>query len=101
MTEWDKVADGAAEQTDKELAAGLEKLANKDITGLFPNPADRDKVAGLIAKIKANTAYNERVAAFKAVAATLGGDALKALRGAILVLLVALICSPAYQAMVL
>lgn len=41
MTEWDKVADGAAEQTDKELAAGLERLGNKDITGLFPDPATK------------------------------------------------------------
>ena len=89
-TDWGKVAGGAAEQTDKELADGLEKLANKDITGLFPDPADKAKVDGLIAKIKANTAYNERLAAFKAVAATLGGDALKTLKGAMLALVVCL-----------
>lgn len=98
MTDWNDVADGAGEKTDKELAARLDKLLTADLGKLFPNPADRDKVAGLIAKIKANTAYNERVAAFKAVAATLGGDALKTLKGAILALILALICSPACRA---
>jgi len=93
MTNWGKVAGNSADKVDAALAAGLEKLKTKDISGLFPVPADKEKIAGLIAKINSSSSYNERAAAFKAVAATLGADALKVLKGAMLCL--ALLCCAA------
>lgn len=100
MTDWKKVGDEAAAKVDAELAAGLEKLGKRDISGLFPDPADKAKVDALIKKINATSSYNERAAAFKAVAATLGADALKMLKGAMLALLVCLAFAPAARAQV-
>lgn len=81
-TDWGKIADGAADKTDKELAAGIERLITSDIGKLFPVPADAAKIRLLCQQIRVKTAYNERVAAFKAISATLGADLLKTLKGA-------------------
>ena len=99
-TDWGKVADNAGDKVDAELAAGLDRLSKKDLTGLFPVPADKAKIDGLIKTINASSSYNERVAAFKAVAAVLGTDALKMLKGAMLALLVCLAFAPAARAQV-
>jgi hypothetical protein len=98
MTDWGKVADNAGDKTDADLAAGLDRLSKRDISGLFPAPEDKAKVEGLIKAINASSSYNERAAAFKAVAATLGGDALKMLKGAMLGLLLCLAFAPAAPA---
>lgn len=100
MQDWKKIANNAGDKVDAELAAGLDRLAKKDLTGLFPVPADKAKVEGLIKAINASSSYNERVAAFKAVAAVLGADALKMLKGAMLALLVCLAFAPAARAQV-
>lgn len=97
-TDWGKIADEAGDKVDAELAAGLDRLTKKDITGLFPAPADKAKIDGLIKAINSSSSYNERAAAFKAVAATLGSDALKMLKGAMLALLVCLAFAPAARA---
>ena len=97
-TDWGKVADNAGDKVDAELAAGLDRLCKKDLTGLFPVPADKAKVEDLTKAITASSSYNERAAAFKAVAATLGSDALKMLKGAMLALLVCMAFSPAARA---
>ena len=99
-TDWNKVGKEAAAKVDTDLAAGLEKLGKRDITGLFPDPADKAKVEALQKKINATSSYNERAAAFKAVAATLGADALKMLKGAMLALLICLAFAPAARAQV-
>lgn len=74
VTDWGKAAENAADKTDKELAAGIERLITSDIGKLFPVPADAAKIRLLCQHIRVKTAYNERVAAFKAVLATLGSD---------------------------
>ena len=91
MTDWNNVAGGAAGKTDKELAAGIEKLMAADIGKLFPAPADAAKVRELIQAIRVKTAYNERIAAFKAISATLGGDLLAVVKKAMLCLAVVLL----------
>lgn len=98
MVDWSKVASESAEKTDKELAAGIEKLMAADIGKLFPAPADAAKVRELIQVVRVKTAYNERAAAFKAVAATLGSDALKVLKAAMMGLLLCLAFAPASHA---
>src|SRR3990167_1100285 len=90
-TNWDKVGENAADKTDKELAAGIERLITGDIGKLFPVPADAAKVRALCQQIRVKTAYNERVAAFKAISATLGADLLKAVKAAMLGLVICLI----------
>ena len=82
MTNWGDIAGGAADKTDKELAAGIEKLITGDIGKSFPVPADAAKVRALCRAIRVKTAYNERVAAFKAISATLGADLLAAVKKA-------------------
>ena len=89
VTDWGKEADEAADKTDKELAAGIKKLISTDLTGMFPNPVDAEKVRGLIKKINASTSYNDRVAAIKAVAVVLSKDATAALKKILLAALVA------------
>ncbi len=91
MTDWNKIGEKAEAKTDAELAAGIEKLLASDIGKLFPAPDDKAKVDGLIKAIRAKTAYNERVAAFRAVSATLGGELLKGLKKAMFCLAVALL----------
>jgi len=86
MTDWDKVAGESAEQTDKELEAGLSKLLTIDTVKLFPNPIDREKVNALIKTIRQETNYNKRVAAFKAISITIGADLAKAVKAAIFTL---------------
>lgn len=81
-TDWNKAAQNAADKTDKELAAGIERLITSDISKLFPVPADAAKIRLLCHHIRCKTAYNERVAAFRAISATLGADLLKAVKGA-------------------
>lgn len=76
-TDWNKIGENAADKTDKELAAGIERLITSDIGKLFPIPADAAKIRLLCQHIRVKTAYNERVAAFKAVTATLGADLMK------------------------
>lgn len=76
-TDWNKIGENAADKTDKELAAGIERLITSDIGKLFPVPADAAKVRLLCQQIRVKTAYNERVAAFKAISVTLGADLLK------------------------
>lgn len=90
-TDWNKIAASAAEKTDKELAAGIEKLMGADIGKLFPAPADAAKVRELIQAIRVKTAYNERVAAFKAISATMGADLLKMVKGAMFALVLCLL----------
>lgn len=90
MTNWEEEADKAESKTDKELEKGLAKLMKANIPALFPNPADAEKIKGLIADIKANTAYNDRIAAIKAVSLVITADATAALKKILLVLLVAL-----------
>lgn len=82
MTDWTKVGENAADKTDKELAAGIERLITSDIGKLFPVPADAAKIRLLCQHIRVKTAYNERVAAFKAISATLGGDLLTTVKKA-------------------
>lgn len=72
MQDWDKQADKAADQTDEQLASGLDKLVKADLGALCPNPVDREKVQKLVDAVKAKTDKNERIAAFKAVAAVVG-----------------------------
>lgn len=91
MTDWNNIAGDAAGKTDKELAAGIEKLLSADIGKLFPAPADAAKVRELIQAIRVKTAYNERVAAFKAITATLGGDLLAVVKKAMLCLALVLL----------
>ena len=90
MTNWDDIAKNAAEETDSELEAGLQKLLKRDTAGLMPAPADQAALDALMAKINTNTRYNERLAAFKACAGALTADGLKALRKAMLALLACL-----------
>lgn len=93
MTDWEKTAEGAADKTDKELAAGLDKLMAVNTAALFPVPADKAKVDDLIKKIKTATAYNERIAIFKAAGLTLGEGLLKAVKKVMLTLLLGLIAA--------
>lgn len=90
MTNWDDIAKNSAKETDAELEAGLEKLTRRDTGGLMPTPPDQAALDALMVKINADTRYNERLAAFKACAATLTADGLKALRKAMLALLACL-----------
>ena len=91
MTDWDNEADKAAKQTDKELAAGLDKLMAADLTALYPNEADRKRVQELVNAIKVQTDKNERIAAFKAIGATLGMDVIKLAKKAMLALALGLL----------
>ena len=43
MSNWDDIGKEAAEQTDKELAAGLDNLKNKNMAGLSRTPLTRIK----------------------------------------------------------
>jgi hypothetical protein len=79
------------EKTEKELSAGIERLITGDIAKLFPNPADAAKVRELCQKIRVKTAYNERVAAFKAISATLGSDLLASVKKAMFPLILMLL----------
>ena len=88
MTDWDNVAGDAAAQTDKELEAGLNKLMAADISKLFPNPIDREKVNALVKTIRQETNYNKRAAAFKGIMVTIGADLAKAVKAAMLTLAV-------------
>lgn len=67
---------------------GLDNLVKLDLSSAFPVEADRAKVSDLIAKVQAATDHNERVAAIKAVAATLTADGAAMLKKALLALLV-------------
>lgn len=98
MTEWNNIAKKAAQETDAELEAGLEKLTKRDTGGLMPTPPDQAALDKLISTIKAESRYNERLAAFKACAASLTSDGLKALRKAMLGLLAALALAGAASA---
>jgi len=91
MTDWEKVGEAAAEQTDKELEAGINKLLTINTTELFPEPVDREKVNEMIKAINAKSSYNERAAAFKAIGATLGADLFKVVKAAIFGLVLALL----------
>lgn len=90
MTNWDDIAKNSADETDAELSKGLEKLKNKNLTALMPAVPDRVAIEKLMATIATETRYNERLAAFKACAAALTADGLKALKKAMLALLAAL-----------
>jgi hypothetical protein len=90
MTNWDDIAKNAANETDAELEKGLANLKGKNLAALMPAPADKTAIEKLMATIAAETRYNERLAAFKACAATLSSDGLKALRKAMLLLLACL-----------
>ena len=97
-TNWDKAAEGAADKTDKELAAGIERLITSDIAKLFPVPADAAKVRALCQQIRVKTAYNERVAAFKAISATLGADLLKTVKKAMFPLILMMVLAGGVRA---
>lgn len=71
-TDWEKVADGAMEKTEKELSAGIERLITGNLAKLFPNPADAEKVRELCLQVRVKSSYNERIAVFKALSASLG-----------------------------
>jgi hypothetical protein len=95
MTDWEKIAQEAKADA---LAKAFDKLITRDPSKMKWAPIDKEKIDAFLADIKANTNYANRVAAFKAVAATISEDGLKLLKSAMLALAAMFLMASAIQA---
>jgi hypothetical protein len=83
MGRFDEILERSAEKTDKELASEISsfsRLTDNEITTLFPQRSDQEKLLKLLAIVQGATAENEKIDVLKTNIEELAGTALKLIK---------------------